>query len=155
MTYTVSSTPSKSPKGYLSKRQLSNSLRWLIYVIKSVDNTKLPCYSPTDAAPKFLLKLTPFNPGLGRFTIFYSAICLGRSCHPVNQSHARLKPVSTSSLPFTSASGSLLVILPCVVYLIRIGSVDYFGLGGTSLSRITLCTKCFMLPVQLLFLLPV
>ena len=47
VTYSVSSTPNKSPKGYLSKRQLSNSLRWLIYVINSVDNTKLPYYPVT------------------------------------------------------------------------------------------------------------
>ena len=31
-----------------------------IYIINSVDNTKLPLYSPTDTAPHFLQKLTPF-----------------------------------------------------------------------------------------------
>ena len=36
------------------------SLQWLIYIVNSVDNTKLSCNTPTDAAPQFLQKLTPF-----------------------------------------------------------------------------------------------
>ena len=30
------------------------SLRWLIYIVNSVDKTKLSCNTPTDAAPQFL-----------------------------------------------------------------------------------------------------
>ena len=30
------------------------SLRWPIYIVNSVDKTKLPCNTPTDAAPQFL-----------------------------------------------------------------------------------------------------
>ena len=37
------------------------SLRWLIYIVNSVDKTKLSCNTPTDAAPQFLQKLTPFT----------------------------------------------------------------------------------------------
>ena len=40
-----------------SKRQLSISLRWPIYLINSVDKSKILCfyfYVPTDAAPQFL-----------------------------------------------------------------------------------------------------
>ena len=36
-------------------------LRWIIHTINSVDKTKLPCNTPTDAAPQFLYKLTPFT----------------------------------------------------------------------------------------------
>ena len=36
------------------------SLRWPIYVLNSVVNTKLPAILPTDAAPQFLQKLSPF-----------------------------------------------------------------------------------------------
>ena len=36
------------------------SLRWPIYIINSDDETKLSCNTPTDAAPQFLEKLTPF-----------------------------------------------------------------------------------------------
>ena len=36
------------------------SLRWLTYIVNSVDKTKLSCNTPTDAAPQFLQKLTPF-----------------------------------------------------------------------------------------------
>ena len=32
-------------KSYCSKRQLLNSLRWTIYIINSVHNTKLSCYA--------------------------------------------------------------------------------------------------------------
>ena len=35
--------------------------RWLIYVINSVDNTKLPYYTLPVPAPQFLQKLTLFN----------------------------------------------------------------------------------------------
>ena len=151
MTYTVSFKPSKSPKGYHSKRQRSNSLRWLIYVIKSVDNTKLPCYSPTDAAPKFLLKLTPFNPGLGRFTIFYSAICLGRSCHPVNQSHERLNP--HSPLPVLRAVCLLLCLVLCTLsglaLLITLVLVVRVSVEFRSARNVLCCL------FQLYFLLPV
>ena len=36
----------RSDKGLtLAKRQLCNSLRWPTYVINSVDNTKIPCYT--------------------------------------------------------------------------------------------------------------
>ena len=31
-------------EGLTFEKQLLNSLRWLIYVINSVDNTKLPCF---------------------------------------------------------------------------------------------------------------
>ena len=91
MTYTVSSTPSKSPKGYHSKRQLqpSTQLMTLNYPI------------------------TPFNPGLGCLSIFYSAICLGRSCHPVNQSHERLKP--HSPLPVLRAVCLLFFLVLCAL----------------------------------------
>ena len=30
------------------------SLRWLTYIVNSVDKTKLSCNTPTDAAPQFL-----------------------------------------------------------------------------------------------------
>ena len=30
------------------------SLRWPIYIINSIDKTKLSCNTPTDAAPQFL-----------------------------------------------------------------------------------------------------
>ena len=36
------------------------SLRWLTYIVSSVDKTKLSCHTPTDAAPQFLQKLIPF-----------------------------------------------------------------------------------------------
>ena len=35
-------------------------IRWLTYIVKSVDKTKSSCNTPTDAAPQFLQKLTPF-----------------------------------------------------------------------------------------------
>ena len=36
------------------------SLRWPIYIVNSVDKTRLSCNTPTDAAPQFLWKFTPF-----------------------------------------------------------------------------------------------
>ena len=36
------------------------SLRWLIYIVNSVDKTKLSGNTPSDAAQQFLWKLTPF-----------------------------------------------------------------------------------------------
>ena len=59
--YVQNSSPSseRMTKGWDLKRQLLNSLRWPIYVIKSVDNIKLPFfYSPTDVAPQFFKKRT-------------------------------------------------------------------------------------------------
>ena len=47
-------------KGWRSKRQLFNSLRWPIYIITSVDNTKLPCYTLSPTQQQFHWKLTPF-----------------------------------------------------------------------------------------------
>ena len=49
------------------------------------------------------------NPGfpLG-FTLRRNLIGLEISCHPLNQSHSKLKPVATRSLAFSRASGSLL-----------------------------------------------
>ena len=45
-----------------SARNVSSriSLRWPIHIINPVDKTKLSCNTPTDAAPLFLWKLTPF-----------------------------------------------------------------------------------------------
>ena len=39
------------------------SLRWPIYIINTVDKTKLSCNTPTDAAPQFLYirNLPPFR----------------------------------------------------------------------------------------------
>ena len=41
----VSPSSERMAKGWCLKRQLWNSLRWPIYVINSVDNTELPCYT--------------------------------------------------------------------------------------------------------------
>ena len=47
-------------KGQRSKRQILNSLRWPIYVINSVDNTKLPCYTlPPTQHHSFFRNLPP------------------------------------------------------------------------------------------------
>ena len=43
------------------KRQPLNSLQWPIYVFNSVDNTKLPCYTPSDTTQQFLWKLIPIT----------------------------------------------------------------------------------------------
>ena len=43
------------------KRQPLNSLQWPIYVFNSVDNTKLPCYTPSDTTQQFLRKLIPIT----------------------------------------------------------------------------------------------
>ena len=50
------SPSSIAPTNARSPAQLLNSLRWPIYAINSVDDTKLPCYiySSTDAASQFL-----------------------------------------------------------------------------------------------------
>ena len=42
-------------------RKLEISLRRPIYIVKSVDKTKLSCYTPTDAVPQFLWKLIPLH----------------------------------------------------------------------------------------------
>ena len=48
-------------KGYRSKRQPLNSSRWPIYVINSVGNTKLPCYTlPPKQHHSFFRNLPPF-----------------------------------------------------------------------------------------------
>ena len=39
------------------------SLWWSIYIINTVYKTKLSCNTPTDTAPQFLYKLTPFTHG--------------------------------------------------------------------------------------------
>ena len=39
----------------------------IIYIVNSVDKTKLSCNTPTNTAPQFLYKLTPFiNFKIGR-----------------------------------------------------------------------------------------
>ena len=45
--------------GYIERANARNvsfriSLRWPIYIVNSVDKTKLSCNTPTDAAPQFL-----------------------------------------------------------------------------------------------------
>ena len=46
-------------KGYLSKRHHSNLFTLAIFLFNSVDNSKHLFPFNTDAAPQFLLKLTP------------------------------------------------------------------------------------------------
>ena len=47
-------------KGLCLKCQLFNSLRWPLYLINSVDNTKLPCYTlPPTQHHSFCRKLPP------------------------------------------------------------------------------------------------
>ena len=47
-------------KGERSKLHLRNSLRWSIYVIGSVDNTKLPCYTLPRRNTTVFLETYPF-----------------------------------------------------------------------------------------------
>ena len=51
-----------SDEGLTLETSAFHSLGWPIYVINSVDNTKLPCYTLpcTDALPQFLLKIALF-----------------------------------------------------------------------------------------------
>ena len=60
-TFTTHNYSSRSDEGLaLETGQLCNSLRWLIYFINSVDNTKIILlYSPTDAAQTVICKAAP------------------------------------------------------------------------------------------------
>ena len=60
-TFTTHNYSSRSDEGLaLETGQLCNSLRWLIYFINSVDNTKIILlYSPTDAAQTVICKAVP------------------------------------------------------------------------------------------------
>ena len=60
-TFTTHNYSSRSDEGLaLETGQLCNSLRWLIYFINSVDNTKIILlYSPIDAAHTVICKAAP------------------------------------------------------------------------------------------------
>ena len=65
-TYTQPTIPPVAlMKGSFSKCYLRNSSRWLIYVINSIDNTKLP-YARFDLSPVFLVALVAITETRGR-----------------------------------------------------------------------------------------
>ena len=65
------------------------------------------------------------------FALIFPMIGSENSRHPLDQSDAKLKPVSTGSLAFFPAFHWILAIFPFVL----IGCCDYFGFGLTSLNR--------------------
>ena len=68
------------------------------------------------------------------FSLLCSVIGLENSRHPLNQSDAKEKPISTWSLAFSCASGRLQVFtlssywLLLIFIFVLIGRSDYFGL---------------------------
>ena len=68
-----------------SARSVSSriSLRWPIHIINPVDQTKLSCNTPTDAAPQFPEKLNPFPSRLYEFRL--QAIDVGGAGHGRSQ----------------------------------------------------------------------
>ena len=47
-------------KGQRSERQIKNSSRWTIYIIDSVNETKLSCYTPHRRSTTVFLEAYPF-----------------------------------------------------------------------------------------------
>ena len=75
------------------------------------------------------------------FALLRSVIGLENLRHPLNQSDAKVKPITTWSLAFSRARGRLPVFtlsshwLPLKFYFVLIGRYDYFGFGFTTLNR--------------------
>ena len=75
------------------------------------------------------------------FALLCSVISQENSCHFLNKSDAKLKPIVTWSLAFSRASGRLHVFTfssdwPLVIFtFVLIGRCDYFGFGFTTLNQ--------------------
>ena len=81
------------------------------------------------------------------FALLRSVSGLQNSCHPLNQSDPKLKPIASWSLTFYRASGWLHVFtlsshwLLVIFAFVLIGRCDYFGFGFTTLNRKALSYK--------------
>ena len=70
-------------KGERSKLHLRNSLRWSIYVIGSVDNTKLPCYTLPPTQHHSFLRNLPL------YSCFQHCLVEMNSVHQISKYSAR------------------------------------------------------------------
>ena len=87
-------------------------MRWPIYIINSVNKTKLSCNTPTDAAPQFLYKLTPFI----RLEFFFTFTRQIQKVHIGHDSKGRNKGVFVEEIEVTAPDAPK-VIFPCRCWL--------------------------------------